>query len=411
MADAEKLFMSGMSGTTPLPDRAVASWQKPWLYARAFVLFIILTLLSYYLAKESGIQLFSLIGSSVIPLTVLVFVWEMNIYRNIPLYMVVLMFICGGIFSILFTLLNAEVRNLLSDSVLAVNFMNGVLEEGAKLLTIVIFALLGRGKYRGILPGMLIGCAVGSGFAVFESWQYFDNYGGSIQLMFIRAVSSPGTHAVWAAMYGGGLLADSGTIGAKNFTSKIFLITFGAAVGLHTLWNTLAGSTLILIGLIVAAWVIMIKLFSLGVSQAANGGNSFSRPHGNYAPQANYAQPQANYAQPQANYAAPIMAAAEYSITFINGTFAGKTIPISGTITIGRDPSYCNLIMDAGTGGISRVHCRLFVSNGLLIIEDLGSSSGTFLESGERVTQGIQKVLQRGQKVYLGSRNVMFSVG
>jgi RsiW-degrading membrane proteinase PrsW (M82 family) len=398
MKDVEKLFMSGMAGTTPPPDQALLGWQKPWLYARAFILLFILAVISFFLEIYSNIQLFELIGSSVIPLTMLVFMWEMNIYRNIPLYMVVFMFVAGGILSILFTVMNTNVRYILADSGFAMNLMNGVLEEGAKLLAIVIFVLAGRGKFRGILPGLLIGCAVGAGFSAFESWQYFDNSGGNMFNMLLRAVISPGSHPIWAAMYGGGLIAYSGKITVKSFTSKIFLVTIASAIGLHTLWNTSAETNyalMIITALIIIAWVILGKLFALGVTQASSGVYSQPVPSVPYAPSA----------QP-----APKAVDTFAQLYFLSGSFTGKSIPVNHTLTIGRDPNKCNLIMGAETKGISRVHCRLSFSNGTLVIEDLGSSGGTYLENGERINPGVKKALRSGQKVYLGSRSVMFEI-
>ncbi|MFW5696661.1 MAG: FHA domain-containing protein [Phototrophicaceae bacterium] len=51
--------------------------------------------------------------------------------------------------------------------------------------------------------------------------------------------------------------------------------------------------------------------------------------------------------------------------------------------------------------GVSREHARLQVSDGQLIITDLGSTNGTFL-AGERLEPNVPTTIQRGDELLLG---------
>jgi hypothetical protein len=73
----------------------------------------------------------------------------------------------------------------------------------------------------------------------------------------------------------------------------------------------------------------------------------------------------------------------EYQFVMRTGPTAGKTYPISGdVVTLGREPGNTIVINDAE---ISRRHTRLTFQGGVYMIEDLGSTNGTFV-NGTRLT-------------------------
>lgn len=67
-------------------------------------------------------------------------------------------------------------------------------------------------------------------------------------------------------------------------------------------------------------------------------------------------------------------------------------------ITIGRDDSREIVILDAR---VSRLHMHVFLADGKVVAEDLGSSNGTFLD-GQRLTGPV--VLPEGRWLQVGSR-------
>lgn len=61
-------------------------------------------------------------------------------------------------------------------------------------------------------------------------------------------------------------------------------------------------------------------------------------------------------------------------------------IELTGDITlVGRKPGLCDLVLDRGS--VSKMHCLIVKTDGLLFIRDLGSTNGTKV-NGQKVTRG-----------------------
>ena len=76
-----------------------------------------------------------------------------------------------------------------------------------------------------------------------------------------------------------------------------------------------------------------------------------------------------------------------YVLRGVSGEAFGRTYPVLGVTTIGRAPE-CDLRIDEP--GMSRVHARLLPTDDGLLLEDLGSANGCFL-NGKRVLRGEAK--------------------
>jgi S1-C subfamily serine protease len=103
----------------------------------------------------------------------------------------------------------------------------------------------------------------------------------------------------------------------------------------------------------------------------------------------------------------------------VSGDLAGAEVALDAKpVTIGRDPASCQLVFPAKADLVSERHCTLRYDprHGALLIEDLGSMNGTFLESGtsgqpgERLKPGSPRPLQTGDRFYLGDARFMFEV-
>lgn len=97
----------------------------------------------------------------------------------------------------------------------------------------------------------------------------------------------------------------------------------------------------------------------------------------------------------------------------LNGENSGRVITVGEEgVIFGRDSSYCQVIFSHDAPGISRRHCKLSYDNdsGTFILVDIGSSYGTYLESGKKLKQGKAVKLRVGEKFYLTDPNNMFEV-
>ncbi len=111
-------------------------------------------------------------GCFAIPFCVAIFFFEMNIKRDMPFFEIIKGFLLGGIFSLIITLLLSEYATLVKAA-----WWAGFTEEPAKLIATIMII---RPMYRrgSVLQGMAMGCAVGAGFAAFETAGYVYRYLG-----------------------------------------------------------------------------------------------------------------------------------------------------------------------------------------------------------------------------------------
>ena len=86
------------------------------------------------------------------------------------------------------------------------------------------------------------------------------------------------------------------------------------------------------------------------------------------------------------------------------GVHAKQEIPLDSEVIIGRDTSICQLIYPSKEKGVSGVHCKIKCVGDTVQIVDMGSTNGTFLDSGVRLTPNVPQVLGEGQGFYLAER-------
>jgi pSer/pThr/pTyr-binding forkhead associated (FHA) protein len=82
--------------------------------------------------------------------------------------------------------------------------------------------------------------------------------------------------------------------------------------------------------------------------------------------------------------------------TVIEGDKKGKSFDLSEELVIGRGDK-CGLVLDDSY--VSQMHARLFARDGSIMVEDLGSTNGTYLNR-RRITSPTE--LQRGDQVKIG---------
>ncbi|HWE35623.1 MAG TPA: FHA domain-containing protein [Isosphaeraceae bacterium] len=87
----------------------------------------------------------------------------------------------------------------------------------------------------------------------------------------------------------------------------------------------------------------------------------------------------------------------DYQLVVVRGRSATQTIHLAnGVTTVGRQEG-CQLRISSSQ--VSRRHCQLLEQQGALVVKDLGSSNGTFV-NGRRISDA--QVLQAGDEISIG---------
>ncbi|AKN31422.1 membrane protein [Clostridium carboxidivorans P7] len=281
--ERENIFICGTARTTPREQEISSEWPRPWLYSRVFmvfaVTFIVLVSLLKLFHNINAYPGIIFIGALAVPFSLLVFFWEVNAPRNINIFDVTKIFFIGGVFSLLVTLI---LDSMFSTGQLDYSgaILTGIIEEIGKLVVVAYF-LKGR-KEKYILNGLLLGAAVGAGFAVFETAGYgfrsliVGNYSAMMSTIYLRGIFAFGSHIVWAAMSGAALaMVKKGNIlTMDHIMNAQFFKFFVIAIGLHAIWDMPIdiGSDIHLVQIMLTAiaWIIILVLISVGLKQISN---------------------------------------------------------------------------------------------------------------------------------------------
>ena len=91
------------------------------------------------------------------------------------------------------------------------------------------------------------------------------------------------------------------------------------------------------------------------------------------------------------------------------GQFAGARFTLHTSFQIGRQPGACQILFSPQTPGVSRLHCRVELAWGAVLVTDLESRYGTFL-GNDRLISGVPSAWKPGQLLALGSERQAFSL-
>ena len=281
--DVVNTLFVGTASTTPNINAITTQYPEPWLFLRLIIASVILFYGFVFLFNQSenpnlipGI-IFS--GSFAIPISTLVLFFELNIRRNVPFWTVMRVLLAGAILSFFITqILLSNTSDIFSTTGA---WSAALLEEPAKLIALIILTR-GKRKYPYILNGLLLGAAVGCGFATFESAGYalnnlaIDGVESMISIIQLRGVLSPFMHIIWTAVAGAALwrVQRDGSFYIGLLKKKEFYEPFRAIIICHVIWNSgllyripFYGGY-IFIGLI--AWILALSLVNLGIKQIAD---------------------------------------------------------------------------------------------------------------------------------------------
>ena len=293
--ERDEILKAGLSDQNTSNIKIRPKALQPWLYSRVF-----LVLLAVFVAFEICLLSFHnsnimpgvmLIGSVMIPFSLLTMYFELNVYKDISFYKTIGIFLLGGAVSLLFTLfLFAIIPEIEGFSFINASLIS-ITEEVGKAAIVII--LLKRTKNATPLQGLLIGGAIGCGFAVFESAGYAFNvyldahdyntrarmandmlrymeygYADSIGEMnfniFLRSILSFGGHTAWAAIEGAAYAK------AKKINLD-FIKPFAICFVLHAVWDMDTPAVYFkLTCLCLIAWWVIIRQISKFVEEKNN---------------------------------------------------------------------------------------------------------------------------------------------
>ena len=278
--ELDEVFVCGSKETTPSVKDINPKNASAWVYFKIFIFFLIayipcrIGFINY--GNDNFLPGLVMLGAFAMPVVVLIFFFEINLFRNIPFYKVIKYFILGGALSLIVAILffslefNTDIRTYSGA------LMVGVIEETAKAAIVALFIFKSK-NCNYILNGLLIGAAVGAGFAAFETAGYILRNGinNGLQTMLyvikIRGFLAPGGHVAWAAIEGAALMFVKGfdKIDKKHLNDKRFLLICLIPIVLHGIWdmplNIPYCGTQIAVSII--AWLVIIYFINLGLQQ------------------------------------------------------------------------------------------------------------------------------------------------
>ena len=106
--------------------------------------------------------------------------------------------------------------------------------------------------------------------------------------------------------------------------------------------------------------------------------------------------------------AAPSASAGNGVIYSQSPQHSGKKFPVGlAPVMVGRNAAECVIVYQPGTPGVSGKHCTVsFDSQSQeFTVTDLGSTFGTFLSDGRKLTPQVPEVLRPGDVVYIGDKS------
>ena len=278
--ELDEVFICGGEKTTPELKDVDPTKATAWVYFKILIFFIIayipvrIGFVSYN--NSNFLPAMIMLAAFAVPVTVLIFFYEINIFRNIPFYKVMKYFILGGGLSLILAILffsldfNTDINTYFGA------LMVGLIEEVAKAAIVALFLFKSK-KSNYILNGLLVGAAVGAGFAAFETAGYILRFGLSnghdmmLHVIKLRGFLAPGGHVAWAAIEGAALMYVKGfdKLDKKHLNDKRFLLICLIPILLHGIWDMPISDPIYLlhIAITVIAWLVIIYFINLGLKQ------------------------------------------------------------------------------------------------------------------------------------------------
>ena len=420
--DADFATMAGTTLDTAESEIGMLQkWQRPWLFYRVFLTgmaafglllaaIVGMICIQGYCANGCLNLLLFVVPPCVVPVTLMVFFWEMNAPRNISLLELIGYFFTGGILSILVSLL---LFAYIPDYEI---YWAPLAEEPGKLaISMLLLHQLYKKKGKVFaLNGLTIGAAVGAGFAAFESTQY-------AYTSFLLGIKNLPLTQAEIASYAINMALTAQTLspvlenilmrGAFAIAGHVLFCTpYSCIVALYmkkgnpmpALGRADFWVSFLISALIHGAWnryyaesVLVCFLLCTGILW-------YSCLH---AVRKAFAQLCAGVVTAGQN----TVGLTALRVFGIAGVHSGVGFALTKPEILIGSSSACNLSYPVNTAGISPKHCKLLLRQGQLYLADMGSQTGTYL-NGQKLRPGTGYLLQKGDWFSLGGNDQAFQI-
>ncbi|HLI09621.1 MAG TPA: PrsW family intramembrane metalloprotease [Ktedonobacteraceae bacterium] len=256
------------------PPQRRTTWLRVLLIG--IVLFIVTTIVMFWTNNSNLYPTVILIGNFLVPVTFVAFLYNHRHLSTLRLESVAICFVVGGILgvlgaSILESLLLPHSANPNQGIPLGSGLLVGFIEEGCKIAALMILAR--RMRHTSEMDGLLLGGAVGMGFAALESTGYaFTVFllshgvvGASVVETVIRGLLAPFGHGVWTGVLGAVLFRESSKTNHYRITPLV-IVTYIAVSLLHGFWDGLPQTIFFVIPPGIPISVTIIVLSIIGIS-------------------------------------------------------------------------------------------------------------------------------------------------
>jgi protease PrsW len=241
------MTQTAADATTRTGTRTGGWWsRRPWLrmFLGGLGLWVATVLVTFMTQNPNLVPTIILLGSFLVPVTFVAYAFQ-RAGEIITAQRILTAFVYGGVLGVLgASLLEAE---FLKQPSLSTYLGVGLIEEAVKLAALWLLARrLPRYTMR---DGIVLGAAVGFGFAALESAGYafnalFTSNGLSlinlVETEVLRGILAPLGHGLWTAILGAALFAAAARRGRLRLTGSV-LGWYAAVVLLHWLWDASRG--------------------------------------------------------------------------------------------------------------------------------------------------------------------------
>lgn len=399
------------------PQKAVRQWQMPWMYLRLFGILLLMAAvclaciwLDIGALPAPYIYAFFWCGS-LFPLTLAMFLWELDPFVNISIFEMMGLALLSGVVCVLF---GTPVDNSIISGYFAPVW--GYVKDSVLMLGVLILVLVCTRKRMYGLGGLALGAAIGAGYALFTMLMasivdtpivetptgLARDFSGLTNAISASVPMLFGNHALWFAPVAGalGLRMNGEKINIRHFLDVrlILLILLGFAE--NYLMNSAQspfGWTFLNADLIALTRTDAIQVkhvIVLAISMAAL---------------IRTIRPCVAQALTVGSGAVVGRKARTGRLIGISGTYANRVVTLldGRELRVGRETGKHMLTLHGE--GVSRVHCLLTLREGSIIVRDLGSSNGTWL-NGKRLTSEQDTPISKGDVLAIGSPKERFEV-